>query len=371
MVKKHILLVDDEVDFAQTMAMRLQLRGYKVTMVHDGAAALEKVKEKPDLILLDVMMPVMGGYEICGRIRQDGATRNIPVIMLTAKNMSRDKVEGLQIGADDYINKSADMEELFARIEALLRRSGFSEDMDGEKLSLVKELKHIIQDGLVSVLFQPVCYLRPREIFAYEVLVRGPEGSRLENPEKLFQSALNCGMFLDLEMLYRRKALEKIGAEIDKKLFFFNCSPYIIESGQFGEITALYGKPSQIVLEITERAEIKDFAVFCRTLRVINSQGFGIAVDDVGSGYSSLDSIAEIDPGYAKIDIALLRDIDTNVKKQNLVKAILSFCEQNKIITIAEGIETEKELDTLIGLGVKAGQGFFLGRPAPYLLEQG
>ena len=364
-MKKHILLVDDEVDFAQTMAMRLRLRGYEVTMVHDGKEALEKVKEKPELILLDVTMPVMGGYEICRKIRQDSETKNIPIIMLTAKNLSIDKVEGLQIGADDYITKSADLEELFARIEALLRRGGLFEEMDDDRASLFEELKRIVREELVEVLFQPVFYLRPREIFAYEVLVRGPQGSRLENPMKLFQGALDCGMFFDLEMMYRRKALKKMGDMVDKKLFLFNCSPYSIQSGKFNEILALYSNPAQIVLEITERAEIKDFAVFCQTLRAIGSRGFKISVDDVGSGYSSLDSLAEIEPDYAKINIALLHDIDTNLKKQNLVKAILSFCEKNKIVAIAEGIETENELDTLIGLGVTAGQGFFLGRPAP------
>ncbi|MDD5136505.1 MAG: EAL domain-containing protein, partial [Candidatus Omnitrophica bacterium] len=352
-MKKHILLIDDEVDFAQTMAMRLQLRGYEVAVAHDGVEALERVKDDPDLILLDVMIPGMNGHEICKKIREDKATKNIPIIMLTAKNMSSDKIEGLQIGADDYINKSADMEELFARIEALLRRSGLFEEMSGDRSSLIEELKRILHGKLVEVLFQPVFRLRPREIFAYEVLVRGPKGSKFESPEKLFQSALSCGMFFDLEMIYRRKALEKIGRTIDKKLFIFNCSPYIIESGKFDEITALYDNPAQIILEITERAEIKDFQMFCKTVRAVSAKGFKISVDDVGSGYSSLDSLAEIGPDYAKINIALLHDIDSNVKKQNLVKTILSFCQQNKIIAIAEGIETEKELGTLMDLGVK------------------
>ena len=92
MPKKHILLVDDEVDFAQTLALRIELRGYEVSIVHSGEEALRKAKEKPDLILLDVMMPVMGGYEVCRRLRQDNQTKHIPIIMLTAKKMPKDKV---------------------------------------------------------------------------------------------------------------------------------------------------------------------------------------------------------------------------------------------------------------------------------------
>ena len=162
MPKKHILLVDDEVDFAQTLALRIELRGYEVSIVHSGEEALRKAKEKPDLILLDVMMPVMGGYEVCRRLRQDNQTKHIPIIMLTAKKMPQDKVEGLQIGADDYITKSFDAEELFARIEALLRRSGLFEEVQKDKAILIEELKRIIQKKLVEIHFQPIFYLTPR-----------------------------------------------------------------------------------------------------------------------------------------------------------------------------------------------------------------
>jgi EAL domain-containing protein (putative c-di-GMP-specific phosphodiesterase class I) len=363
MPKKHILLVDDEVDFAETMALRLQMRGYEVSVAHNGEEALKKAKEKPDLILLDVMMPSINGYAVCHRLRQDNETRHIPIIMLTAKQMPQDKVEGLQIGADDYITKSFDAEELFARIEALLRRSGLSEQVQEDKAILIKELKRIIQNKLVEITFQPIFYLRPRRLFAYEVLTRGPQDSLLEKPEKLFQCALSCGMLFDLEMICRKKVLAILGDIVTRKLIFFNSNPYLIESERFSEILSLYNKPEQIVLEITERTEIKDFSAFCQTLNLFRAMGFRISIDDVGSGYSNLGAIAELEPDFVKIDLGLIRGIDTNPKKQNLVKAIMLFCKQSKIISIGEGIETESELDTLINLGLDAGQGYLLGRP--------
>lgn len=370
MAKKHILLIDDEIDFAKTMAMHLELRDYDVVVANDTDDALNKAKEKPDLILLDVMMPRMNGYEMCHRLRHDSITKNIPIIMLTAKKLSKDKVEGLHTGADDYITKSSDMEELFARIEALLRRSGLSEEMDKDKANLIEELKHIIREESVEVVFQPISYLRGRDLFAYEVLTRGPAQNLLEDPVKLFQSALRCGLLFELEMMCRKKALKKIGNLIDKKIFFFNNSPYLIESDKFKEVASLYSKPARIVLEITERAEIKNFQIFCRKLNSIKREGFKIALDDVGSGYSSLDSVAEMEPDYAKIDSALVHDIDGSPKKQNLVKAILGLCKQNGIVSIGEGIETEKELNTLLDLGVDAGQGYLLGRPLPELPKE-
>ncbi len=367
MPKKRILLVDDEVDFAETMVMRLKLRGYKVSVVHSGEEALEKAKEKPDLILLDVMMPSMDGYEVCRRLRKDSETKLIPIIMLTAKEMSQDKVEGLHVGADDYIAKSFDAEELFARIEALLRRSSFFEEMEKDKAFLIKELKEIIKRELVEMVFQPIFYLETRQLIGYEVLTRGPQKSPLKNPEKLFKCALNYGMLFDLEMVCRKKALAKVDDLPAEKLFFFNNNPYLIESERFKEVLSLYANPEQIVLEITERAEVKNFPKFYQILSSAKAKGFKISIDDVGSGYSSLGTIAELEPDFVKIDISLIRDINNKPKKQNLIKAIALLCEQNQTVSIGEGIETEDELNTLINLKIEAGQGYFLGRPAPKL----
>ena len=367
MKNENILLVDDEMDFAETMALRLQMRGYAVNMVHSGEEALKKAKESPDLILLDVMMPVMNGYEVCNKLRQDEGTKHIPIIMLTAKKRPQDKVEGLHIGADDYISKSFDLEELFARIEALLRRSGLLEEVEKDKALLMEELKRIVQNEQVEMVFQPIFYLEPRKLFAYEVLTRGPEGSRLKNPEKLFKCALSYGMLFDLEMVCRRKAMAKLKDLPPETLIFFNSSPCLIESEKFSEVISVYNNPEQVVMEVTERSEIKDFPIFCKTLSSLKSKGFKISIDDVGSGYSSLDAIAELEPDFVKIDIGLVRDINANQKRQSLVKAIMLLCRQSEIVSIGEGIETEDEMNTLITLGVKAGQGYLLGRPSPRL----
>ena len=230
MPKKHILLVDDEKDFAETMVALLQMRGFMVTVVHSGKDGLEKAKERPDLILLDVMMPELNGYEVCTKLKADDATKNIPVIMLTAKTQAQDKVEGLQIGADDYVTKTSDAEELFARIEAVLRRSGLSTEIDKEKSQLIEELKNIIENELVQMVFQPIYFLNPHKLFAYEVLTRGPKDSLLQNPEKLFKSALRYGMLFELELLCRKKTLEKLGTNVKENLFFFNSNPYLIEA---------------------------------------------------------------------------------------------------------------------------------------------
>ena len=119
-----VLIVDDDVDIARFIEVNLRLEGFDVQVAHDGQEALEVIaKELPDLALLDVMMPRLDGVELCRRLRSDPLTASLPVIMLTAKSLSADKVVGLTAGADDYIIKPFDTLELIARVRSTLRRN--------------------------------------------------------------------------------------------------------------------------------------------------------------------------------------------------------------------------------------------------------
>ena len=116
-----VLIVEDDANIRELLQLYLEKDGYAVTVAADGGQGLDKFRAiKPDLVLLDVMMPVMDGWEVCKAIRAEGDT---PVIMLTAKGETDDKVMGLKAGADDYVTKPFEMKELLARIEAVLRRS--------------------------------------------------------------------------------------------------------------------------------------------------------------------------------------------------------------------------------------------------------
>lgn len=122
----RILLVEDEPALSETIRLNLELEGYHVTSVDDGRKALKTFKEaRFDLILLDVMLPGIDGFSVCQSIRLENA--DIPILMLTAKNTSQDKIEGLKTGADDYLTKPFNLEELLLRIANLLRRSGRKE----------------------------------------------------------------------------------------------------------------------------------------------------------------------------------------------------------------------------------------------------
>jgi two-component system phosphate regulon response regulator PhoB len=128
-MKQKILIVDDEPDALELVKLNLTNAGYAVTTAEDGEAAIKKARAiLPSLILLDLMLPEVDGLEVCKILRQDGATKSIPIIMVTAKATEIDRVLGLELGADDYVTKPFSPRELVLRVKALLRRSQTSEE---------------------------------------------------------------------------------------------------------------------------------------------------------------------------------------------------------------------------------------------------
>jgi DNA-binding response OmpR family regulator len=120
----EIFVVDDDRDVAQSIEIALRRRGFRVTLAHSGVEALKLLRRyRPDLVLLDVLMPGMSGIEVCRRLRADENTAGLPVIFLTARGQERDRIEGLRVGADDYLGKPFNLEELILRVKAVLRRA--------------------------------------------------------------------------------------------------------------------------------------------------------------------------------------------------------------------------------------------------------
>ena len=128
MANEKILVVDDEEHIAELISYNLASNGYKVIIANNGNDAVKlAVEEKPNLILLDLMIPGKDGYDVCKEIRSNNKIRNTPIIMLTAKSEELDKILGLELGADDYITKPFSVRELLARVKAVLRRFSISE----------------------------------------------------------------------------------------------------------------------------------------------------------------------------------------------------------------------------------------------------
>lgn len=206
---KKILIIDDEVAVRDLLSMLLKRDGYDIKTANDGKSALSLVKSfHPDLILLDLMLPDIEGHEVCKKIRQD---YHIPIIMLTAKGDTIDKVLGLEFGADDYITKPFDNRELLARIKALLRRSNIGQFSEATR-EVIKYLnieinfpnKRVIKNGT------PV-NLTPREFQLLEVLAKN--SNRVYSREELMERAwgydyIGDSRAVDINITRLRKKLE-------------------------------------------------------------------------------------------------------------------------------------------------------------------
>ena len=135
-MERKVVVVEDDINIAELLRIYLEKDGFAVTVSHDGAEGLRLAEElNPDLVMLDIMLPGMDGWQVCKRLRQ---TSKVPIIMLTAKGETEDKVQGLEMGADDYIVKPFEVKELLARIHAVLRRTGEEAPQQGKKLTFDK-----------------------------------------------------------------------------------------------------------------------------------------------------------------------------------------------------------------------------------------
>jgi EAL domain-containing protein (putative c-di-GMP-specific phosphodiesterase class I) len=217
--------------------------------------------------------------------------------------------------------------------------------------------------------FQPVFDLSTGDMIGMEALSRGPKGSDLESGESLFSLAERTELLGPLERVCRELALEAVSPNEGGHKLFMNLSPAAASDPEFlgprfrDNLASLGFQPESIVLEITERTYVVYESLFRDVLTRFREQNFGIAVDDVGTGYSSLASLADIQPDYLKFDHVFVRDLDRRQIKQDLLEALMSFARKMNTRVIAEGIETREELEALRGLGVEYGQGFLLASP--------
>ena len=223
----------------------------------------------------------------------------------------------------------------------------------------------------VAVLYEPIVNLTTREVLGHEALVRGPWKSDLHSPNRLFELAEETGLTYELDCLCRRIALRGArGLEPGRKLFL-NCLPSAIHDPAFRDqaLTATLAdlnlRPEDLVFEISERESIENFALFREARDHYKELGIQIALDDTGVAYGSLEAVMELAPDFIKVDLSLIRGIDQDPPRQELLRALHAVAEKLGSQVIAEGIERAEEHAALQSLGVPFGQGYLFGRAAP------
>jgi EAL domain-containing protein (putative c-di-GMP-specific phosphodiesterase class I)/DNA-binding response OmpR family regulator len=545
MAAEKILIVDDDEDVLLIVQTILDNSGYSVLLARNGREGVEKaIESSPDLILLDVMMPELSGWEVCTTLKSAPETRQIPIAMLTVKSEIRDLITGMQVGADDYITKPFTRKKLLSTVRRLLEEKRESppayltaenEEMrfknllfdavtelptvpviidalrdrlldnrdmgvlyiDVEQYSHIEEtygwevfdnllqhtartmrrmigtvfttedfiavnrtggsdfyvfatleggeeamtrlqrkarqveeslrgsldeafgsrihkrigvfvghallrpspqmrverlvyralgqaiavattkeeerqasmretFKETLRKRRIRTVYQPIFHLEAMEAFGHEALTRGPVETAFESPELLFQFARENEATWELEQLCLSSSASRYGLDGQTHLFINVEAETITALSQGGAeaVPPLFALKCPVVLEVTERSAIRDVPVFRAALAQLRDQGFRIAIDDAGSGYASLQAIAELRPDFIKVANTLITGLRSDSIKRDVVEMLVNLSRRIDAVCVAEGIETPEDLEECRRLGIPYGQGFYLGVPS-------
>ncbi|MEW9798407.1 EAL domain-containing protein [Alteromonas sp. CYL-A6] len=233
-----------------------------------------------------------------------------------------------------------------------------------------------IENDAFQSWFQPIVHANSTadnlNIFAHEALFRlYDESDNIMPPNLVFPLAEQSDLLYSLDLVARRSAVEHAARGRLKGKVFINFNPSSIYDPSYclrstaSAIAEIGMRPQDIVFELTETHRASDINHLKGILTFYRNSGFGIALDDVGSGWSGLNLLEQLRPDYVKIDMELIRDIDTSPYKQNIVKHLIQIAHDNRSRVIAEGIETESEAQTLREMEADYLQGFYFGKPAP------
>jgi PAS domain S-box-containing protein len=234
--------------------------------------------------------------------------------------------------------------------------------LDGakERQLWVARLEQTLADETITMVFQPIVDLENGQPVGVEALARfGTEPTR--PPDVWFAQAASVGFGTDLELLAVRCALREL-PRFDPLYLSINLSPHMLR------VPALYpllqqAPPGRVVVEITEHTPVEDYAFLRQALARLASLGVRVAVDDAGSGFASLRHILNIQPDIIKLDLDLTRDVDTDPARRALASSLVGFGREIDASIVAEGVETAAELQTLVSLGIRYGQGYHIARP--------
>lgn len=217
--------------------------------------------------------------------------------------------------------------------------------------------------------FQPIFDLEKSRKVGYEALLRT---KAYPNPEIIFQMAKKENQLYEMDSRSIQKAISSFrmaGSTSEYGQLFLNIFPSTILNSSFPSFLDRILADSnldhqRVVLEISESEIIEDVISFKKRLSELRRDGFLIAMDDIGTGYSSVESIIEFEPDYLKLDRYFAQDLHKSQKKQEFISVFKNFCEKTKSQLILEGVEVEEELQVAKALGISIAQGYFLGKPA-------
>ena len=382
----RVLVVDDDERTRIAMAAVLKAPGIELRFAASGSEALMSTREwHPDVVLLDVMMPGIDGFEVCRRLRADPEIGDVRVLLVTSLDDSTSRLQGFEAGADDFLTKPINRAEMIARVRGVARLNRFRALVEQQRrlvalehsyaaptmlpMMTETELKVAFRRALTTLrlVFHPIVDTSSSRsspvAIAHEALMRVDDPD-LPHALALIAAAAVLGKHIELGRVVRKKAAETLAMLPENELLFVNMGPHeLLDEVLYEGSDPLAQYSRRVVFEITERESLEEIRGIRERLRLLRALGYRFAIDDLGGGYSSLNTFPVVEPEFVKLDRSLIRGVEAEPIREKIVRTMVSLCRELGITMIVEGVETAGERRALAAYGCRFQQGWVYGRP--------
>ena len=369
----RVLVVDDEAGLRTAYARILTAAGFAIDSCESAEAVVERLRrgERYAVIVTDLVMTGMDGAELLPIVREFDA--DVPVIILTGRPSLRSTIAAVEYHSFRYLIKPATPQLLSETVRAAaamhqlatLKRRALevceNEGWRTEAGSLEERFDSALEQ--LFMVYQPIVPV-VGATFGFEALVRTGE-TAFRGPDQLFAAAERLGRVQELGRMIRLKVASEIGGAPENSILFVNLhASDLTDVELYSPESSLSRYAARVVLEITERKSLDGVTGLKKRLTELRKMGYRIAVDDLGAGYAGLSCFSALEPDIVKLDMSLIRDIDTMPRKRALVQSMIRVCQVDLgIQVVCEGVETIAERDALIELEASLLQGYLFARP--------
>ncbi|MEO8904477.1 MAG: EAL domain-containing protein [Polyangiaceae bacterium] len=369
-----ILLVDDDDQVLAFLQRVLGVAGAKLSIASSGAEALALLAKQPfDAIVSDIQMPGMNGLKLLHAVREHDL--DLPVILMTGNPDLKSAAAAVEYGAFQYLIKPVAIERLRAVVEravnvgriARLKREcadefGSGSFYVGDRAGMELKLNRAL--GSLWMAYQPIVSAADGSVFGHEGFLRCEEPLLL-TPTAILKAAEKVRRVHDVGRAVRALVAADTEGSAESIAFVNLHTEDLMDPALYLPSAPLTRVAKRIVLELTDRASLEHVNDVLERIARLRGLGFRIAIDDLGASQADPNTFTQLEPEFVKLDISLIRGVDRDPTKQKIVQSMVRACHNMGKVTIAEGVESASERDTLVAAGCDLLQGYFFGRPAP------
>jgi EAL domain-containing protein (putative c-di-GMP-specific phosphodiesterase class I)/CheY-like chemotaxis protein len=371
--ESRILLVDDDDAVLKGMRRVLEKAGHQVVTCSSGDDALELLANQTfDAMISDIQMPGTTGLKLLRSVREYDL--DLPVVLMTGAPGVKSAADAVEYGAFRYLIKPVPLEELTSVVgravsvgrmarskRDYVEEFGSGRFRVGDRAGVDAMLDRAL--GSLWMAYQPIVRATDSSVLAYEALMRVDE-PQLPHPGAVLSAAERVDRLQDVGRAVRNSVVVSTQTADPSWLLFVNLHPEdLLDSTLYKVNSPFAALAHRVVLEVTERVSLERITNIHGKVAELRALGFQIALDDLGAGYAGLTSFTLLEPEFVKLDMSLVRDVDSSATKQKIIRSMVRLCKDLGKQIIAEGVESLAERAQLIELGCDLLQGYLFARP--------